>query len=43
MFSDPLDPGREVRGYSVGRTIAMSDMSTLVFIATSRFIRTIQN
>ena len=44
MCSDPLDPGGEVRGCSVGCTIAMPDTSTLVFITpiNSRSISSFQ-
>ena len=38
MCSDPLDPGGEVRGCSVGGTIAMSGILPLVFIAAGRTI-----
>ena len=33
MCSDPLDPGGEVRGCSVGCTIVMSDMSPFRAVA----------
>ena len=39
----PLDPGGEVRGCSVSCTIAMSDISPLVFIAALRSIGSFQN
>ena len=32
MCFDPLDPGRGVRGCSVGCTLAMSDISHLVLL-----------
>ena len=38
MCSDPLDPGGEVRGCSLGCTFGVSDIPPLVFIAAGRSI-----
>ena len=35
MCSDPLDLGGEVRGYPVGCTLGMSDVTHLVFIVAA--------